>query len=163
MKNGPIPASRHYDSVGFTLIELLVIVVMVFCVIQGVSFGRHIVGGWYGKALGGIAGFVVFFVGSFAWVTVMQLWTGQGLPKCRNGCCRGPGNFRGDGDYDIGRVGDEHVWVCRCGSRYRRRGRRFVIVNDDGKETPYLVWRPFRGWYADGAAKAEAPREGAQR
>ncbi len=147
--------NRRHASAGFTLIELLAIVVLVFCVLQGVNFGRQMVGSWYGKLLGGFAGFLLFFLGLFAWATLMDLWTGRGLPKCRNGCCRGPGNFRGDGDYDIGRIAEEHVWVCRCGGRYRRHGRRFVIVNDDGVETPYLVWRPFRGWFPDASERTE--------
>ena len=159
LEPGRCRPNRRQGSAGFTLIELLAIVVLVFCVIQGVNFGRHIVGGWYGKILGGLAGFLVFFLGGFAWAALMQLWTGRGLPKCHNGCCHGPRMF-GDGDYDIGRVGDEYVWVCRCGGRYRRRGRRFVIVNDDGTETPYLVWRPFRGWFPDLPEGSEPSRDG---
>jgi len=63
MKNRPTRWTWRRAPTGFTLIELLVIVVLVFCVLQGINFGRHIVGGWYGKVLGGLAGFVVFFVG----------------------------------------------------------------------------------------------------
>ena len=142
---------RHRASSGFTLIELLVIVAMLFCILVGARTAQSLMGGRYAWLLGGSVGCFSFLLGAAALVLLMDLWTGglPRLPKCRNGCCRGPGMSRGDGDYDIGRTGEDYHYVCRCGGRYRRRGRRFVIVNDDGTETPYLVWRPFRGWFPD--------------
>lgn len=134
---------------GFTLIELLGFVVMLFCVLAGREIAGHVSGGRYARLVGGLVGFVAFVVGGLMLALLKDLWSGGGLPACRNGCCRGPGNFRGHGDYTHGRIGDEYHYVCRCGDRYRRHGRRFVIVNDDGTELPYLIWRPFRGWYPD--------------
>jgi hypothetical protein len=43
----------------------------------------------------------------------------------------------------------EKAYLCRCRARYYRRGLRFVEINADGKELPYLRWRPFRGWFPD--------------
>jgi len=117
LEPGRCRPNRRQGSAGFTLIELLAIVVLVFCVIQGISFGRHIVGGWYGKVLGGLAGFLVFFLGGFAWATLMQLWTGRGLPKCHNGCCRGPACLGMGLRHRQSRRGIR--MVCRCGGRYR--------------------------------------------
>jgi hypothetical protein len=66
------------------------------------------------------------------------------LPKCREGTCRGTYAYK------LAKFGEEYLLVCRHGGRYKRRGRKFVTVNEDGTETSYLVWRPFRGWFPDG-------------
>ena len=152
MKNRPVHTIRHHASMGFTLIELLAFVVMILCVVEGAKIAQLIVGGKYGWLLGGFLGFVSFFLGGLALALLKDLWGGGGLPKCRNGCCRGPGMFRGHGDYTHRKVGEEYHLVCGCGVRHERRGRRFVVVNDDGTETPHLVWRPFRGWFPDRSA-----------
>ena len=152
MKNRPAQTIRHHTPSGFTLIELLVFIVMIVCVFEGAKVARHLVGGKYAWVLGGLLGFVAFILGGAVLCLLMDLWGGSGLPKCRNGCCRGPGMWRGDGDYTHGQLGEEYHYVCRCGGCYRRHGKRFVVVNDDGTERPYLVWRPFRGWSPDDSA-----------
>jgi hypothetical protein len=135
---------------AFTLIELIFFIVMIECVLQGGKLGRHIVGGVHGWLLGGFLGLIAFFLAVAVLALLGDLWGGMPrLPKCRNGCCRGPGMFRGEGDYEFEVIGEEYRHVCRCGHRYRRRGRRFVEVNEDGTEAPYLVWRPFRGWFPE--------------
>jgi hypothetical protein len=134
---------------GFTLIEILGFIVFVVCVIYGAKLGQHIAESWYGGLLGGVLGALAFIACGLALAGVKDLWKGWGLPMCRNGCCRGPGYFSGYGDYDIQKSGREYYKVCKCGDRYKRRGNRFVLVNKDSTETPYLIWRPFRGWFLD--------------
>jgi len=72
----------------------------------------------------------------------MQLWSGEACRSAATDAAR-PRQFPRRRGLRHRQSREEYVWVCRCGGRYRRRGRRFVIVNDDGTETPYLVWRHF--------------------
>ena len=58
-------------------------------------------------------------------------------------------------NYEIKRFGDDFYFVCKCGDRYERLGRRFMQVTDDGKIVPYKVWRPFRGWFPDEQKSSE--------
>lgn len=134
---------------GMTLVEFLCFVILLLCAICGAGLGHHLAGRWYGYLVGGILGAVAFLTCLAALAALLTLWFGGGLPKCRNGCCRGPGLFSGYGDYDIQQLDGKSCEVCKCGDRYRRHGRRFVIVNEDGTETPYLIWRRFRGWRPD--------------
>jgi hypothetical protein len=101
--------------------------------------------------LGGSLGHFSSLLGLMALAALADLWFGGGLPKCRNGCCRGPGMFRGYGDYSHRKVSEECHLIYRCGIHHERRGKRFVVVNDDGTEMPYRVWRPFRGWFPGGS------------
>jgi len=136
---------------GMILPEMLCFIALVVCIAIGVMFGHQITGSWYGYLFGGILGIIVFLVCIFALGSVMNLWSGTGLPKCRNGCCRGPGfSLDDEGDYKIQEVEGEFYEVCKCGDRYQRRGKRFVLINEDGTETPYLIWRRFRGWFPEG-------------
>jgi len=125
---------------GFTLVEVLAILVLVGFVVAGVHL--------FGWLWGTISGVIAFFLGASALALVRDGFEGiPRLPRCKNGRCRGPGLLFGDyGDY---RAGGEQDLVCRCGIRHKRRGKRFVIVNDDGTEVPHLVWRSFRGWFPD--------------
>ena len=139
-------SSRHPASnpalEGFTLIELLAFVVLVSFVVVGVHFL-----GWLRGTIVGFAGFI--FAGS-ALALVRDGFEGiPRLPKCRNGCCRGPGFLFGHGQYGEVKFGEEYYRVCCCGIRHKRRGKRFVVVNDDGTEVPHLIWRPFKGWFPD--------------
>ncbi len=146
---------RHRVARGMTLIEILTFIALVVCAISGAKLGHRIMGSWYGWLLGGILGVIIVFVCICALGLVMHLWSGTGLPKCRNGCCRGPGLRFGDyfGDYDIQESGGEFYRMCKCGDRYQRRGKRFVLINEDGTETPYLIWRRFKGWSPDEGQK----------
>lgn len=136
---------------GMTLVEMLCFMALVPCILIGVFFGSAIIGNWYGWLLGAVLGFLAFFIPMMVWAVFKEFWNGIGLPKCRNGCCRGPGFSLDDkGDYKIQEAGEGEFYdVCKCGDRYQKRGRRFVLINEDGTETPYLIWRPFRGWYPD--------------
>jgi hypothetical protein len=145
-------------SSGFTLIELLAFIVLFICVRAGANFVHARIGGALGWLLGGFLGFVLFLVGGTGCAILRKLAVVgiPRLPKCKEGNCRGPGMFvRNNGDYTSQKFGGKYVYVCRHGGRYRRHGKRFVIVNDDGTETPYLIWRPFRGWFPDKASAKE--------
>lgn len=154
MSYGTKQVPKKRVTYGMTLIEMLCFMALVICVIMGVKFGHQIIGSWYGYLLGGILGVIVFLVCIFALSFVMHLWSGTGLPKCRNGCCRETGFSSGnDDDYKIQKLKEEYYWVCKCGNRYQRRGRRFILINEDGTETPYLIWRRFKGWSPDEGQK----------
>ena len=140
------------NSLGFTLIELLVFIILVICVRVVAKLIHDRVGGTSGWVLGVFLGVILFLVGGFACAILKDLTVGgiPRLPKCREGTCRGPGIFsKKDGDYKSQKIGEKYVYICRHGDRYDRRGKRFVIANDDGTEAPYLIWRPFRGWFPD--------------
>lgn len=136
------------EALGFTLIEILFLYAMVGFVIAGVV----LLGGQFGRLLGGFFGFLAFIIVVLAWGAVIDFgFKGfPRLPTCRDGCCRGVD------DYEFHKFGDDYVWVCRRGVRYRRRGRRFVAVNEDGTESAHLIWRPFRGWFPDKAAATDS-------
>lgn len=135
---------------GMTLIEMLCFIALVILAIVGIKLGHKLFENLYGGLLGGILGIIIFVVCIFAFGFVIHLWSGTGLPKCRNGCCQGPDlSSKNDGDYKIQEVDGKFYEICKCGDRYLRRGRRFLLINKDGTETPYLIWRRFKGWAPD--------------
>lgn len=141
---------RLMFGIGMTLVEMLCFMVLIPCMLIGALLANAMIGSWYGWLIGAALGFLVFFVFLMGLALLQESWSGQGrLPKCRNGCCRGPGHFSFDSDYDWQKFGEEYYNVCKCGDRYKRRGRRFVLINADGTETSYLIWRRFRGWCPD--------------
>lgn len=147
---------RVFQSMrGATLVEMFCLMALAICILIGVFIVTAIIKSWYGWLLGVVLGSLAFFVIGLVWNVLREFWSGSGLPKCRSGCCRGPGfSLRDEGDYDTQKSGEEYYDVCKCGDRYQRRGRRFVLINDDGTETPYMIWRRFRGWAPDkGEAK----------
>ncbi len=152
-------ASQKRVARGMTLIEFLGFVILVVCVIAGAALGRDIIESWYGCLLGGILGALVFVVCLMAIAVAFDIWFGGGLPNCRNGCCRGPSRLGGYGDYDIQESGEEFYRVCKCGERYKRCGNRFILVNEDGTETPYLIWRRFKGWVPAADNGSESDRK----
>ena len=133
---------------GFTLIEVLACSVLVAVgVAVAVAGAKHY--GW----LGAVIGFPVGFIGTLLLVYLLiaipeMLWlAGPKYPPCHNGCCR----WRewSTGDYEIKNVDGDMVLRCRCGRDYDRRGRRFMERLPDGTFKPYMVHRPFRGWFPD--------------
>lgn len=140
------PASRHHAFLGATLIEMVVITVMICCAFLGAHYALKAMGAkwWW---LGAIVGFFLPLVlaGLLALLSDLAIGGLPHLPQCLQGTCRG------SNAYKSGKFGEEYHLVCRHGGRYKRRDRRFVIVNENGRETPYLVWRPFRGWFPDGS------------
>jgi hypothetical protein len=150
---------------GFTLIEFLAFIVLFLCMRFGAYFVHARMGGIFGWLLGGCLGLVVFLLGGLTLALLKDLVGGiPRLPKCQEGTCRGPGMFFGNnGDYKSQKLGGKYIYICQHGGRYDRRGRRFVIVNDDGTETPYLIWHPFRGWFPDGPAEPVSNKRGRPR
>lgn len=149
--------ARFGNAHGATLIGLLAILLLIGFVVAGV----HLFGWLRGVA----AGVLVFFVTGSTLALVRDGFEGvPRLPKCLNGCCRGPGLLLGHGDYTIEKIGGEYNRVCQCGIRHKRSGRRFVVVSEDDTEIPYLVWRPFRGWFPDqlGTSQQDGAANGSQ-
>jgi hypothetical protein len=130
---------------GATLIEIVVIVAMFYVAWLGARYSQRTMGGRWGWLPGGSVGFVLplIVLGVLAFVSDLAIGGMPRLPRCREGTCRGPDAYKS------GKFGEEYHLVCRHGGRYKRHGGKFVIVNEDGTETPYLIWRPFRGWFPD--------------
>lgn len=123
-------------KLGFTLIELLVIFGMITLTIVGYRLA-----GLLGCAVGFLVVPVVAgIVGLFQCLVKDGIPT---LPRCRNGLCSG------SSDYEIKRFDDDFFLVCKCGGRYKKFGRRFMQVTDQGGKMPYMIWRPFKGWFPD--------------
>lgn len=138
--------SNGFTTKGATLIELVVILVWLGCIILGANLLCTQFGGGKGWLLGGFIGGVI---GSLALLVLsgVRQFLFQGIPffpRCCNECS--PKSYR------IQKDNAGLCLVCACGARYRKRGRRFIIVNADDTESPYLVWVPFRGWRRDEGA-----------
>lgn len=101
------------------------------------------IGSW-GALLGLMLGVLVMHFGiHLALYLVEMIWLGRPpIPDCRRGRC-------GGSDYYLDVQNGQKTYLCRCGVRYRRRGRCYVEIAADGREIPYLRWRPFRGWFPD--------------
>jgi hypothetical protein len=123
-------------KLGLTVIELLVIIGLLILTI----LGSRLAG-----LLGGLIGFLMIPVIASIWFLLVAI-VKEGIPRiprCRNGCCRG---YR---DYKMKRFGEEFNWVCKCGDRYTRCGRRFMQITDKEEKIPCKIWHSFRGWYPD--------------
>jgi hypothetical protein len=65
-------------------------------------------------------------------------------PTCRTGRCHAR-------NYQRRRLDNgKYALFCQCGTRYRKRGRRFLEVQTDGSVRPYMIWKAFRGWFPEG-------------
>lgn len=131
-----------YFSRGFTLVELIVLFLIGALTIVGAVILRNYFGGRFGWLLGGLAGFLAIpmVVGVWALFICLARDGIPMLPSCQNGRCRGS-------DYELRRFDEEFYWVCKCGDRYTRRGRLFLLVTDKEETTLCRTWRPFRGWF----------------
>jgi hypothetical protein len=104
---------------SMTLLEVLVFIAMLLVGLLGASWvARQI--GWPGYPLGFVGGFLIipglmFGVGSLVFV----IWPDR--PRCRNRKCKAY-------DFELDTIEGESVWLCRCGIRYRKVGRRFREV-----------------------------------
>lgn len=130
---------------GATLIEMLVIFALIGLTILGAKVFHGLIGTRWAYVLGGVVGFLVI-PGVVALCALFDCLARSGIPnfpRCRSGRCRG------GRDYELERFGEELDWVCKCGDRYQRCGRRFMRVNDKGEAVRYIIWRPFRGWFPD--------------
>jgi hypothetical protein len=85
-------------------------------------------------------------------------------PLCHSGRCQG--SFRHKpGDYEVVVVQDVadrrfHVLHrCRCGHYYEQIGQRFMERRPDGSTHPYMVLKPYRGWFPDDAREDTPPSD----
>ena len=128
-----------------TLTEMLVIAFLLgFSISMSQSFGSRF--GVLGYVLGFIGGGLAILLGLAFIALLLDLWTGgiPRLPLCENNKCKGPYNYTSS-KLDDGTYTNQ----CKCGNRYKRDKRRFLKIDKDGKESKYLIWRPFRGWKID--------------
>ena len=137
----PLPPTRR----GFFTATDYVIFISIFtCVIIGGFVFQNKIGGRYSWLVGAVLGFFVIPIIAAIWALTLGL-VKDGfpmLPTCRNGKCR-------ERDYEQKYFVNEFNWVCKCGDRYKRCGRRFMFIDGEGKALPYKIWKPFRGWYRD--------------
>jgi hypothetical protein len=140
-------------GVSFLLISLL----------GTIQVGRE--HGW----LWGTAHFVLFWLGLVALCALLFLsvmlheWLRRGgplYPPCHNGTCKGRRwlslTYKDWGDYQRVVADGESVLRCKCGRDYvcDLPGRRFLERLPDGTRKPYMVHRPFRGWFPDSKGTA---------
>ena len=102
---------------GAILIEMLRLMALAQCILIGIFFITIII---EDSRCGWLLGVLAFFIFLMALAVLKDLWSGSGLPKCRNGCCHGNGYFSGHGDYNIQGFGEEFYKVCHCGGRYQQ-------------------------------------------
>ena len=136
---------------GVTLIELMLVAVCIsvgvaVAIRAGTKFG---VLGYVGGFLTGTLGaFVVFFAFGCTVGFTIGLLTGiPEYPVCSNGKCqeREPPNS----DYRYEDINGQLAARCKCGIPYVKKGRRVSQLQSDGSRTPYMVWKPLRGWFVD--------------
>lgn len=138
---------------GATLVELLLVVVFLGA---GIALAR--IAGNTGGLLGYVGGFiagtvgagVAFFALGFAFAFTFELLTGiPTYPVCSNGKCRdGEASMT---DYRLEDSTGQLIARCRCGIAYVKKGRRVAQMHADGSQTPYMIWKPLRGWFRDKA------------
>jgi len=141
---------RTKRQLGFTLIEMLgCVVLLAGGLAVAVAGGRHY--GWLGVLIGFPVGFLGMGVIFLLLIAVPELlwWAGPMYPPCHTGSCQWREWSPGFGDYRFAKVDGDLVLRCRCGRDYDRRGRRFMERLPDGTFKPYMVHRPFRGWFPD--------------
>jgi hypothetical protein len=136
-----------------TLFELLAFISWVGCGVAAAMFGHHLFG-WAGA----IGGFVLGAAGAlFALLWIFKagsyledmLYRGRPRrPICKNGICQF-GDYKGTWDHAAPNRRHRFQFRCQCGIRYEHMGRRFMEVLPDESLKPYMVWKPFCGWFPD--------------
>ncbi|MCE5238856.1 hypothetical protein LLH23_10235 [bacterium] len=110
--------------------------------------------GWPGAAAGLILGPVAYAVVVVVLLGAQDLLERKWPPPCHEGRCRGS-FWHGPGTYEIVVVQDVadrafHILHrCRCGHAYEEVGRRFMERLPNGTLRPYMIYRPYRGWFPD--------------
>jgi hypothetical protein len=127
-----------------TLIELAFLILNILLITLAVRWA------YYRSGWRGVAGFFAIyallpFVGFGLLYFMALIYTGNPYyPACRTGKCHRRS------DYQQERLGNgERAVCCQCGTRYRKRGRRFLEVQADGSVHRYMIWKAFRGWFPD--------------
>ena len=142
---------------GATLIELFLVVAFVGVgVAVAISAGDRY--GFLGYAGGMVAGTIgaccAFFAVGFCFAFTFEILTGRPTyPVCSNGKCRD--GEASESDYRLEDSSGQLVARCRCGVAFVKKGRRVAQMHADGSKTPYMIWKPLRGWFPD-AADVEA-------
>ncbi len=141
---------RRVDLKGPLLVGMLAVAGLLTAFWMGSRLG--FVGYILGLPMGAAVMLGILSCVSLRW-TYFQgiLWRGvPAFPVCRSGCCRGSG-LSDLGDYTVVWNNDWTVRGvrCRCGVTYKKIGRRFVELGEDGSMKPYLIWRRFKGWCPD--------------
>jgi hypothetical protein len=139
-----IADTRPRGESSQTLIELLWFVGSVGLGTWLALWAGHKIG-WFGYPLGFILGAAILPGLGYAlgWLYDWTWWGRPPRPDCRSGKCHSE-------DYELRRIPDgDFDWFCRCGGRYRKRGRRFFEVLPDGSPAPYMRWRAFKGWFPE--------------
>lgn len=129
---------------GLTLIELMgCSVLLAVGAAVAVAGARHY--GWVGGLVGFLLGVVGTWAAVYGTVAVAEaVWlAGRPLPQCHGGLCQTPDH------YQLVNVDGDWVLRCRCGRDYVKAGRCFMERLTDGTRQPYMVHRPFRGWFPD--------------
>ena len=147
------PVSERGDvMVGFR--ELYGCVLLTFCGL-GVGSLAAVRFGWPGAILGFAVGFVGAFllIWALVWTICFLEQSGAYLPLCHGGTCRGGRKPMDKADYEWARKQGVD-YRCKCGHEYVMKGggRRFLQRLPDGTLKPYMVHRPFRGWFPDADA-----------
>jgi len=139
------PVNREKISGKLTVIELIFFVLYIFLLGGSANWGYHRYGGWRGAIWALVVLQVILFSVGCAFFFFSMVYDGMpNYPACRTGKCRWNNYERRR--FDDGQV----VLTCGCGALYRKRGRRFYEVQPGGSLRPYMIWRPFRGWFPDG-------------
>ena len=128
---------------GVTLIEIFVAVAYLAIILSSTIYGAQTYG-WLGFLLG-LALSICAPIGILKLLFWFEDWFWVGIPSipaCRNGQCHCE-------DYRIEIQDGDPIYICRCGLRFKKQRRKFFEVGEDGSEKPYLVWRPFRGWFPE--------------
>jgi hypothetical protein len=115
------PACSRKDSGRLTLIEMILVRLEIVLIASCVRWGLHSYG-WRGAVGGLIFVFIVLPLDAFALCLLVSLvYTGMpSYPICRIGKCRSSNcqaRLLENGGYAL---------FCRCGTPYRKRGRRFM-------------------------------------
>lgn len=122
---------RHYMN----LIEFTVILAILLGIIVGWMKWGNIVGCMIGVSVAIGIGLVIYTC--YYFISGLLFHGIPRLPKCEHGICIKKRNYSLVMVYENG----DSDWCCGCKSFYRKRGRRFLKVTENG-EFPYLVWIP---------------------
>ena len=119
----------------------------------GAYFGYQYFG-WPGTIGGLVLGPVAYVVAVMVPLGTYELLRREWPPVCADGKCKG-GFWHKPGTYELVVVFDiadhrAHVLHrCRCGHPYEHVGRCFMERLPDGTLRPYMIYRPYRGWFPD--------------